>query len=131
MKKNNDLWLSVSKTKSYLDCQRKFKFAYIDKLPRKIWKHHTFGTFCHQVLENFHNAYIKGSKQPYNVEMTQAFKDSWKIYKKDMDDEMKKEAWEISNNYLKLISNKKLPNVIACEQKFKLNVINNNSISSG
>ena len=70
-----DLRLSVSKTKTFLDCKAKYKFCYIEKLPRKDWDFHTFGKFCHKVLEDFHNAYVKNnSTEPFNIEMGKAFK---------------------------------------------------------
>lgn len=117
--------LSVSKTKTFVDCKRKFKFNYIDKLPRKTWDHHTFGTFCHQVLEDFHLEYIDGVTDPYNDVMSRAFRKAWKDYGKDMTKEMKREAWKIIDQYLRILAKEKFPNVIACEQKFELLVDGN------
>ena len=126
LNKKEILKLSVSKTKTFIDCKRKFKFNYIDRLPRKIWGHHTFGTFCHKVLEDFHLAYIAGVTDPYNKVISQAFRDAWKEYGKDMTPEMKREAWQIIDQYLRIISKgEKFPNVIACEQKFELLVDGN------
>ena len=45
--------LSVSKLKTFEDCKTKFKFSYIDKLPKKEWEFHSFGKFLHAVLEYF------------------------------------------------------------------------------
>lgn len=128
--KKDSLRLSVSKTKTFLDCKKKFKFVYIDKLSRKTWEFHTFGTFCHQVLEDFHNAYIDGVTDPFNVTMSQCFKDSWLKYRADMTPQMKRDCWEIINNYLKKLSKEKFPNVIACEQKFEL-LVDENIILNG
>jgi hypothetical protein len=113
--------LSVSKTKTFVDCKAKYKYVYVEKLPRKDWEFHTFGKFCHKVLEDFHNAYIEhDSTQPFNIEMGNAWKSAWKEYKSAMTPEMKKDCWEIIDQYLRKISAEKksidvIPNVISCE----------------
>lgn len=123
---SEDLRLSVSKTKTFLDCKAKFKFCYVEKLPRKDWDFHVFGKFCHLVLEEFHQAYIEGCLLPYNITMTDAFKKAWAEYKDKMTPEMKKDCWSIIDQYLRLITKDKknnLPaNVIAVEKKFELPV---------
>ncbi len=117
-----ELRLSVSKTKTFIDCKKKFQYAYIEKLPRKEWEHHTFGKFCHKVLEDFHLAYINGSNEPFNIEMSKAYKNAIIEYKDGMTTEMKKDCWAIIDKYLRLITNDKknnsLPNVLACEKSF-------------
>ena len=119
---SDDLRLSVSKTKTFLDCKAKYKFCYVEKLPRKEWDFHTFGKFCHRALEWFHQQYIEGCLLPYNITMADAFKVSWAEFKDKMTPEMKKECWDILNQYLKLITKDKqngLPaNVIAVEKRF-------------
>lgn len=119
---NDELRLSVSKCKSYADCKAKYKYCYIDKLPRKKFDFHIFGKFCHKVLEDFHNTYINGSLEQYNVVMSRAFKSAVELYKPDMTSEMKKDCWDIINQYLKIVTNDKLnnssANVIACEKSF-------------
>lgn len=118
------LRLSVSKTKTFLDCRRKFEFSYIQKLPKKDWEHHTFGKFCHKVLEDFHQYYIEGSQDPYNISMNKAFKTAWAEFREQMTPEMKKDCYNIINGYLKLVSDEKrdgvAANVLACEKKFEL-----------
>jgi len=131
-----DLRLSVSKTKTFLDCKAKFKFCYVEKLPRKDWEFHTFGKFCHKVLEDFHNLYIAGCLLPYNVAMTDCWKAAWLEYKDKMTPEMKKECWSIIDKYLRLVSKDKekgLPaNVISVEKRFEIpigeNIILNGAI---
>jgi len=119
---NSDLRLSVSKTKCFLQCKKQYEFSYILKLPKKEREYHTFGKFCHKVLEDFHLAYINGSTEPFNKTMSKAFKDAIIEYKNSMTPEMKKECWEIIDQYLRLISldkkNNSLPNVLACEKSF-------------
>jgi putative RecB family exonuclease len=125
-----DLRLSVSKTKTFLDCKAKFKFSYIDKLPRKDWEFHTFGKFCHMVLEEFHNAYLEhNSQEPYNIEMGKAFKKALAEYKDKMTPEMKKECWTLIDKYLRIVTTDKknnlTANVIAVEKKFDFEVADN------
>lgn len=125
-----ELRLSVSKTKTFLDCKKKFEFTYIQKLPRKDWEFHTFGKFCHKVLEDFHNAYIKfDSKEPYNVEMGKAFKAAMVEYKDNMTPEMKKDCWVIIDKYLRIVTKEKdsnlSANVLACEENFNFSVTEN------
>lgn len=126
---SEDLRLSVSKTKTFLDCKAKYKFCYIEKLPRKEWEFHTFGKFCHSALEFFHKQYIDGCLLPYNTTMTDAFKHAWSEYKDKMTPDMKKECWEILNQYLKNITKDKqngLPaNVIAAEKRFEFAIAEN------
>lgn len=121
-----DLRLSVSKTKTFLDCKAKYKFSYIEKLPKKEWDFHTLGKFCHKVLEDFHNAYINASDKPYNIEMGIAYKAALAEYSDKMNPEMKKECWDLINKYLQIVSeNKKnntAPNVIACEKSFSFEI---------
>lgn len=120
----NEFRLSVSKTKTYLDCKAKYKYTYIDKLPRKTWDFHTIGKFCHKVLEDFHNVYINGSQVPYNVTMSKAFKTAVEEYRDELTSDMKKECWQMIDQYLRIVtSNKKnnlSANVLACEKNFEL-----------
>jgi RecB family exonuclease len=121
---SNEFRLSVSKCKTFLDCKAKYKYTYIDKLPRKTWSFHTFGKFCHKVLEDFHNVYINGSQEPYNVIMSKAFKDAVTEYKIDMTPEMKKDCWKIIDQYLRIVTTNKKnnlsSNILACEKNFEL-----------
>lgn len=123
-----ELKLSVSKTKTFLDCAKKFKFSYILKLPKKEFEYHTFGKFCHKVLEDFHMEYVNGSERPHNKAMGEAFKAAKVEYKDKLTPEMEKECFEICDQYLKLLSEQKknnaYPNVIGCEKSFSLNVRN-------
>jgi CRISPR/Cas system-associated exonuclease Cas4 (RecB family) len=124
---SEELRLSVSKTKTFIDCKKKFKFSYIEKLPKKDWDHHIFGKFCHKVLEDFHNAYIKfNSTKPFNVEMGQAFKNAVKEFGDKMTAEMKKDCWVIIDKYLRIVTNDKKnnlsANVVACEKNFDFSI---------
>ncbi len=133
---DDELRLSVSKTKTFLQCKKQFEFNYIHKLPKKDWDHHVFGKFCHKVLEEFHIQYLNGCLLPYNTVMTDSFKVAWAEYKDKMTPEMKKDCWAIIDKYLRLISQEKQEgrpplNVIAVEKRFELpigNVVLNGAI---
>ena len=124
-----DLRLSVSKTKTFLQCKKQFEFNYILKMPKKDRDYHIFGKFCHRVLEWFHQQYVEGCLLPYNVVMTDAFKVAWGEYKEKMTPEMKKECWDIINGYLRLITQEKKDgkslNVIAVEKRFDFQIADN------
>lgn len=127
---SDELRLSVSKTKCFLQCKKQFHFSYILKFPKKDRDYHIFGKFCHKVLEDFHNIYIiNNSEKPFNIEMGTAYKAALAEYGSKMTSEMKKECWDIINNYLKIVSQDKknnLPaNVIACEKSFFFEVEKN------
>lgn len=122
-KKSADLRLSVSKTKTWLQCKKQYEFSYILKFPKKDHDYHIFGKFCHKVLEDFHNAYIKfDSKLPFNQEMGNAFRMANKEFGDKMTPEMKKDCWTIIDQYLKIVTNDKKnnlsANVVACEKNF-------------
>lgn len=129
-----EIRLSVSKTKTFDDCKRKFKFAYVEKLPKKDWDHHIFGKFCHKVLEDFHQVYIDGCTEPFNKEMTKAFKAASIEYKAQMTPSMTKECFDIIHEYLKIISSDKKnnvsANVLAVEKPFDF-AIGENIILNG
>jgi len=130
----NIIKLSVSKTKTYIDCKKKFEFAYNLKLPRKEWDFHTFGKFCHKVLEDFHMVYINGSTKPYHEVMTNVYRDALLEYKSKMTKEAREECWTIISQYLKIMSddkkNNSVSNVIACEKGFEL-LVNGNILLNG
>lgn len=123
---NKELRISVSKAKCFEQCKKQYKFSYILKLPKKDREYHILGKFCHKILEDFHNAYINGSQKSYNLIMSQAFKNAMIEYKSSITPEMKKECWQIIDQYLKIISNDKKnnlsANVIACEKKFEISI---------
>lgn len=132
----DDFRVSVSKTKTFIDCRAKYKFCYVEKLPRKDWDFHIFGKFCHMVLEEFHLAYLEGCQDPYNVKMGESYKKALLEYKDKMTPEMKKDCWTIIDNYLRRVSKEKNSghpaNVIAVEKRFELpvgkNIILNGAI---
>jgi RecB family exonuclease len=47
--------LSFSRVDSYENCPRRFRYAYVDKLPGKPGPHLSFGTSIHNALEDFYD----------------------------------------------------------------------------
>lgn len=133
---DTDFRVSVSKTKTFAQCMKQYEFNYILKFPKKERDYHTFGKFCHMVLEEFHKMYIEGCLLPYNIVMGDCFKKAMTEYKDKMTPEMKKECWGLIDKYLRKISNEKNngtpANVISIEKRFELpvgeNIILNGAI---
>ncbi len=123
---SSHLTLSVSKVKTFKDCKAKFRFCYVEKLPRKDWDFHIFGKFSHEVLEIFHQKIIEGSLDLFNVLMTSAFQAALLNWKDKMSLDQKKEAWEILNKYLYLLNTQKeqgqLPKFLSVEKDFYINI---------
>lgn len=98
------LSLSVSKVKTFKDCKAKFRFAYVEKLPRKEWDFHIFGKFLHEILENFHKILIIDPAKAIHVVMTDCFAASSENWKGKITDEQKKESMGILSTYLKMLN---------------------------
>lgn len=121
--------VSVSKTKTWIQCKKQYEFNYIHKLPKQDQDFHIFGKFCHEVLENFHKEYIKGSTKPYNISMSDAFKNAIIVYKDAMTAEMKKGCKAIIQQYLNRVCQEKIigrpANVIDVEKRFETHIKDN------
>ena len=101
-KKSDDtIVLSVSKVKTFQTCKAKYRYCYIEKLPRKDWEFLTFGKFLHETLENFYKEIINGSTILKNELMTNCFKAAYKNWKAKLKPEQVKEAKEILTQLLK------------------------------
>jgi len=120
------LWLSVSKAKTFDDCPAKFRFSYIEKLPRKTWSFHTLGSFAHRVLELFHESRLNGETMDDNDLMTISFNDAAKEFQKDLKPDQKKLVYEMALEYLGILAKYKEdgtgPTVIGVEQKFYIDI---------
>jgi len=107
--------LSVSKVKTFDSCKAKFKYSYIEKLPKKEWDFHVFGTFMHDTLEHFHlkmidnakDATIPEGENPNAIQedmwpklMKEAFMDSCEKYKEKLSTEQKNESFVILQDYV-------------------------------
>ena len=112
--------LSVSKAKTFKDCTKKFKFTYVDKLPRKEWDFHIFGKYCHLVLELFHRELIKWNTL-YLVELFSEQQDkALEVWGPKLTSEQKEFAYECLQKYFNkwtkdLINN---PKIIDVEKEF-------------
>jgi RecB family exonuclease len=127
--KEEQLRLSVSKTKTFEQCRKQFHFSYILKMPRKDRSYHITGKFVHQILEDFHKAYIDGSTSPINQEIGRAYKKAREEYGEKMTPEMLQECRSIINDYLKLIVTNgtgynTLKNVLSVEKNFLIDIGN-------
>lgn len=116
--------LSVSKTKCYSDCAKKYYFSYVLKLPKKEKDYFIFGKFLHQILEDFHAEYINGSVEATHKVMAKVYKNALIEYKPKMTTEALKEAYDIADSYLQKISSEKKPtsNIVAVEKEFSFNI---------
>lgn len=115
--------LSVSKTKTFKDCKAKYRFCYIEKLPRKEWDFHVFGKFVHEILENFYRKILNGCKDQTNVILSASWKEAMINWKSKLTADQVKEAKEICNLFLKdLAHSKKPPKVIAVEDPFFIDI---------
>lgn len=131
MSENNELRLSVSKVKVYSQCQKKYFYQYIAKMPMRDEEgFFILGKLCHKALELFHLHYINFplSKDPYNKIMGKAFKDACLDAKNELTKEIKSDAYRMIDKYLKSIStnkkNNKIANVLFAEKQFSIPIAN-------
>jgi putative RecB family exonuclease len=127
---SEDFKLSVSKSKTFLQCKKQYQFNYILSFPKKQRDYHITGKFSHKVLEEFHLFYINGCQEPFHIKMKDAWKIAWAEFKDQMTPEMKKECWTIINGYLKKISGESKFNVLSAEKTFEI-LIDENIILRG
>jgi len=118
-------WLSVSKIKIFKDCPAKYKYLYVDRLPRKSFDFQILGQLAHSCLEYFYSLIKDGDVRPNNKIMTDAFKLAAKIYPQ-ADTDQKKEVWVMMNNYLNKIAkdanDNTLPRVTDIEGNFYIDI---------
>ncbi len=124
-KSHSGEWLSVSKVKTFKDCPAKYRYNYIERLPRKTWDFHVFGQLAHSSLEYFHGLIKDGDKRPDNQIMTDSFKRAAKEHT-NATTAQKKEIWAMMNSYLAKLSedrdNKTMPEVIDVEDNFYIDI---------
>jgi RecB family exonuclease len=115
--------LSVSKAKTFKDCAKKFKFTYIDKLPRKEWDFHVFGKYCHLVLELFHTELIKNPDLCCTNLFSECQDKALETWGAKLTSDQKQLAYDVLQNYLNNWIDKRktgLPEIIAVEKEFFL-----------
>jgi putative RecB family exonuclease len=118
--------LSVSKAKTFKECKAKFRFTYIEKLPRKERDYHIFGKFLHEILEKFHKMKIAGDTRLDNKIISEAFKSAYNTFKDKLNEEQLKESKDIISKYLvKLDLDRKLgqeSQILDVEKEFYINI---------
>lgn len=118
--------LSVSKAKTFKECKAKFRFTYIEKLPRKERDYHVFGKFLHEVLEKFHKMRLSGDSRPDNKVISEAFKSAITNFGDKLTPEQIEESKNIIKQYLiKLDFDRKLnqeSQVLDVEKEFYINI---------
>jgi len=119
-----ELSISVSKAKTFDDCKAKFKFCYIDKLPRIDRDFHIFGKFLHQILENFHRSIIESPerKSDWHPVMKEAWDAAYAEYSSVLTGDQYKEAQAMIDEYKQILEEEGLPNVIGVEKDFYINI---------
>lgn len=114
--------LSVSKTKTFFNCQKQYNFIYNLHMPRKDWHFHTFGKALHYALELLHKALIDKIDAPLHTLMGRAFKATMKEYQSKMTKEAIEEVKSILDSYLQKITSDKITasSVSEVEKKFSI-----------
>lgn len=67
--------LSFSRIDNYRNCPRRFRYAYIDRLPGVVGPHLSFGTSIHSALEAFYDRKLPG--MPSEEELLGFLYESW------------------------------------------------------
>lgn len=133
---NVEMTLSVSKAKTFDEdgggCRKKFKYCYIDKLPRVSQDFHIFGSFLHQVLENFHQSLLDHpeKKENWHAALDEGWDAAYTEYSDQITGLQVKEGKQIIKEYTELLEEEGLPNVIANEKPFYIN-LNNKVLLNG
>lgn len=113
--------LSASSTKTFEQCPRKYMYTYIDKLPKKSWPHLVLGTFCHAVLEQFHNEWNADKNLELAALMGKCFSETRPRYP-SMNIDQIEEAKKLLQEYLYVSEKNGMPNTLGVELPFKIEV---------
>lgn len=123
------LALSVSKVKTFDGCKAKYRFSYIEKMPKKDWEFLTFGKFLHEVLERFYKKIIADTEKTAktaktaNVILSIAWKEAYLEWKSKLTSSQIQEAKEICNLFLKdLATSKNPPTILNVEKSFNIDI---------
>ena len=117
-----DFRLSVSKSKTFDSCKKKFKYNYIEKLPRKDWDFHIFGKFLHQVLENFHAKLLadRELEKDWSPVLDESWDEAKEEYKKDLTAQQEVDAADIVDTYRDILKEDGLPEIVSVEANFNI-----------
>lgn len=117
------LSLSVSKYKTFKDCKAKYRFCYVEKLPRKEWDFHVFGKYLHEILENFYRKVLEGNTETPNMILSASWKEAFTNWKPKLSKEQILEAKEICNLFLKKLSEEIAPpTILGVEKDFYIDI---------
>jgi putative RecB family exonuclease len=123
VKSVNPLTLSVSKAKTFKDCQAKYKFCYIEKLPRKDWDFHVFGKYLHDILERYYKKILDNDVRAPNVILSSCWKEAYAVWKPQLTKDQITEAKDICTLFLKYLTNMKNSfRVLAVEDAFFIDI---------
>jgi DNA helicase-2/ATP-dependent DNA helicase PcrA len=114
--------ISASSVKTFQQCPRKYKYNYLDHLPKKTFDHLILGNLCHKVLEIFHRQYIQEPipKTKYGKLMGSAFEEARKEF--DTTKKIEDEAFVLLKDYLATLSKSPIPKVKDVEVPFEFNL---------
>lgn len=127
------LTLSVSRMKCYKDCERKYYYKYIEKLPSKEHDYFDLGSLVHGALELFHKVYISDQDVPENPAglMKTAFITQQNLMEKDslLSNEIIIEARDILKSYMLSLKQNGLKSKIICvEDDFNIKLTDDYSL---
>lgn len=122
-----NLKLSVSSSSTYDECHRKYRYQYIDKLPKKSHDYQDIGNFVHEVLQFFHDG-LRGEKKLSEDEwgplMTKCCVDAWPKYADKLTIEAQNKSHHHLKEYFRYLKETGLPDVLATEEKFAMDLGN-------
>lgn len=113
---------SSSSLKLFEQCPLRYRYYYIDHLPRRTWDHNVLGTMAHSVLEYFHKEYKEGDVL-YEL-MGRCFKKARGEHKKIKRRQLI-EVKDILQKYLYKMEKEGMPEgVIGLEERFTFSLDN-------
>jgi RecB family exonuclease len=116
--------ISVSKYKTFEQCKAKYRFNYIDRLPKKDHDYLVLGKFAHEVLERFYKSIIAGDDRPDHLIMTDAYRASFAIWKEKLTKDQVELVRGMVKQYLSIrLSNREKgiqPTVTDVEKSFQI-----------
>ena len=119
--------LSKSQINLYLDCSLKYKFQYVDKLPKAFKSSGlAFGTSIHSALEWLHKERLKGHSVSLE-KVSKILEADWYGQKADAEIEYKNgESWEMlllkGKEILNLYLSEPVKKIVAAEYPFEVPV---------
>tara|TARA_R110002110_G_scaffold23170_8_gene88732 strand:+ start:661 stop:1392 length:732 start_codon:yes stop_codon:yes gene_type:complete len=120
------LKLSASSMGTYEKCPKNYHYRYIEKpkIEKKEWIHLEFGSCAHRVLELFHMDLCANVRKPneYAVVMRESFKKALREFNMELLRPELAYMRDILQDYLDLIKNGGLPEVVATEIPFNFMV---------